>query len=99
MDKLAAVREKFILSLQEKAGALDVAMEEAVSTGEFENLVALVHKIAGSAGFYGQDDVAALATTIDNELNLKQNEVLSETLQREIRGLIDLMQKCNGLTL
>ncbi len=92
MDKLAAVRGKFILSLQEKAEPLQIALQEAVASGQSNNLEALVHKIAGSAGFYGQADVAAMATAIDDELKVKQNSVLPESLQQEIGKLISVMQ-------
>ena len=92
MDKLAAVREKFILSLQDKATELEAAAAGGEGDESLETLRAIVHKIAGSAGFYGQSDIAELATFIDGELQPPNDAILSVQLDPEIRKLAELMR-------
>ena len=91
-DRLAAVRVKFIASVKERAQELTVCLAEEHWIDEWQSLQAKVHKIAGSAGFYGEHDVACLAAAIDRKLQVEPNTDAIEDLRAEISALIETIQ-------
>lgn len=88
-DKLAAVRQQFLSGLQDKAQALEVMLASTKEGSVEQPIAALLHKIAGSAGFYGQREIAELARVL--EIRLLETS-LTEDITRDLVALIMVMR-------
>lgn len=87
-DRLAAVRQKFIASLKERADTIETMLDAPEADNEHAQLQTLVHKIAGSAGFYGEQQIADAAQRIDIQLQQSPSPGEITALTDELRALI-----------
>ena len=90
-DKLAAVRVKFLASLIDKAAELEKALS-AEQPHRTQDIQALVHKIAGSTGFYGESRIAEYATKIDQQLS-DVNGAIPADLYQQLEQLIIMLRE------
>ncbi len=67
-DALAAVAAKFRASLVAKADEIEAVARARAAGGSPDALAALMHKLAGSAGFYAETAIAALASDLERRL-------------------------------
>ncbi len=64
--QITAIRERYKASLPDKAVMIEEQIEILSSAGAARDLSAtheVLHKLAGSAGMYGYDDISALSRT------------------------------------
>ena len=88
-DRLAAVRKKFVASVKERADVLDNFLVDENSYNDWQSLQAMVHKIAGAAGFYGEDDIARVAAQLDVQLQAKPAPEEFANISVELASLIE----------
>lgn len=72
-DAMAAVAAKFRASLARKADEIEAAQHAGTNAGSAGALVALMHKLAGSAGFYAETAIAELAADLERRLDPARN--------------------------
>lgn len=72
-DAMAAVAAKFRASLACKADEIEAAHRACKTGGPVWALVALMHKLAGSAGFYAETAIAELAADLERRLDPARN--------------------------
>ncbi len=76
-ERLAHLRESYRRSLDDKRIAIDAAHRAAVTADFAPEALAefrhLIHKLAGSAGTYGFDDVFRCADTLEGTLKALQD--------------------------
>ena len=93
VDKLAAVRHKFLASLGDKANELEELSTGLIDDSRWQELSALLHKIAGSAGFYGELAIADLARELELQI-IKQVHIHNEhSLDGAIVQLISTLRE------
>lgn len=85
-SRLAALKEKYIISLPEKVHTISQIWHSSrQSTSLSDNsLESCLHKLAGSAGMYEEDQLGELARSI--EINISTH---SENLTDEVKSQID----------
>ena len=91
-DRLAAVRQKFIAGLMDRADTLEGVLNTPSDERDYEHLQTLVHKIAGSAGFYGEQKIADTAQKIDVQLQQANDPAALPTLTDDLRALILILR-------
>ena len=71
-DKFEQLKLGYLRSLAAKSAEIDSYWERVLETnfdsGALCDLKAVVHRISGSAGIYGLDDVSACAQRVDQQL-------------------------------
>ncbi len=72
-DSMAAVAAKFRASLARKADEIEAAQQDCANGRTAWALVALMHKLAGSAGFYAETAIAELAADLERRLDPDRN--------------------------
>lgn len=94
----AQLTRKFIASLPDKQARFEQCWREVQASGwspePLARLRTLAHRLAGSAGSYGFDDLGALALRLDVSLETKadsgaQRQVVSERTTDLIQALAD----------
>ncbi|MEM7466843.1 MAG: Hpt domain-containing protein [Pseudomonadota bacterium] len=92
-DKLLALRAKFIATMGTRADALSRLLEGPDDFNRQEAIQEIVHKIAGAAGFYGEQGIAEAAAKIDQPLKLALERGESLNKDAELQDLIRLIGK------
>lgn len=90
---LAALTEKFKASLPEKQALLRQRAADwrvTRSADALKEVVSVAHKLAGSAGSYGFDDLGLAARALENEVRTWP-EVPGEPAQAEFDRLLNLL--------
>ncbi len=98
-EKLELLRLGYLRSLDSKA--VEIAdgwrrvLESDFDFSALCELKTLVHRIAGSAGMYGLDDVSASAHHVDDQLSRAGDADATRRtdLDRRVNELLDLMQR------
>lgn len=91
-DKLAAVRRKFIAASKQRADTIEAIMGVPEATEKYSRLQHLAHKIAGSAGFYGEHRIAEVAARIDTGLQTAEHYRDSAAVIADINELLSLLR-------
>ena len=71
-ERLEAITLKFRRSLPGKADEIERALANASEVVGDPQLILLVHKLAGAAGFYGLESIATLASALERDLDPKR---------------------------
>ena len=90
-SQIQAIRERYKVSLPEKAelvAELVDALAQA-SPNAFDESHSALHKLAGSSGMYGYDDVALLCRSA--MLSCQQQD--TQSLVRQLSELISMLEK------
>ena len=90
-DKLAAVRAKFIAGIKERAATIEGILLLPDGEDKRAQLQHITHKIAGSAGFYGEDKIAEIAAKLDTSLQTSKNVIDLRRLTDEINELLTML--------
>ena len=90
-DKLAAVRAKFIAGIKERAATIESILLLPDGADKHAQLQHITHKIAGSAGFYGEDKIAEIAAKIDMCLQTSKNSMDLPHITDDINELLALL--------
>lgn len=82
------LRRRYIDSFPVKAAAIDAASEALVGDGEgqLRTLRDLAHKLAGSAGMYGFDDLGQLARELVHAIDAGAGTSVLVGLSRDLTG-------------
>ncbi len=92
-EALAAVAAKFRASLATKADEIERARSEHASGSPASTLAALMHKLAGAAGFYDETAIAKLAADLERTLEVERTgELDREVVERDIDRLVALLR-------
>ena len=91
-DKLAAVRRKFIAASKQRADTIEEIMGVPEAKEKYSRLQHLTHKIAGSAGFYGEHRIAEVAARIDTGLQTAEYSGDSAGVIADINELLSLLR-------
>ena len=91
-DKLAAVRRKFVAASKQRAETIEDILGLPETTEKYQRLRHLAHKIAGSAGFYGEDEIAQVAARIDTGLQSAENNRDRADLNADVHELLSLLR-------
>jgi len=96
-EALAAVAAKFRASLAAKADEIERARGELAVDGPAATLSALMHKLAGAAGFYDETAIAELAADLERTLEAERTAALDrEAVERDIDRLVALLRDRGG---
>ena len=91
-DRLAAVRRKFVAASKQRAATIEDILGLPDTPEKYRRLRHLAHKIAGSAGFYGEDGIAQVAARIDTGLQSEENNRDGAGLNADINELLSLLR-------
>ena len=91
-DRLAAVRRKFVAASKQRADTIEDILGLPDTPEKYRRLRHLAHKIAGSAGFYGEDGIAQVAARIDTGLQSEENNRDGAGLNADINELLSLLR-------
>lgn len=91
-EALAVVAAKFRASLLAKADEIELAKSALVAGRPTSKLVALMHKLAGAAGFYAENAIAELAADLERRLEAADTDDHVEASERDIDRLIALLR-------
>lgn len=88
--EIQAIRDRYKKSLPEKAELIEEQRQSLVNSNvnAYEQLHSLLHKLAGSSGMYGYDDIAALCRSAMVNAQNKDKTVLDQKLKELISMLI-----------
>lgn len=89
--QIQAIRERYKISLPEKAELIAELLEELTQSNldAFANSHSALHKLAGSSGMYGYDDIAELCR---NAMISAQQED-TQLLIQQLSELISMLEK------
>lgn len=92
-EALAAVAAKFRASLAAKADEIELARNGRAIDGPAPTLVALMHKLAGAAGFYDETAIAELAAGLEQRLAAAHTgDHDAEIIERDLNRLVALLR-------
>ena len=90
---MAAVAAKFRASLESRADEIEAAEKDRAAGGSVLPLVASLHKLAGSAGFYAETGIANLAADLECRLDPARNGgSVTRPLAPDIEHLVTLLR-------
>ncbi len=101
-DSIESLMMEYRRSLPDKAAAIRAAADTTQQAGwrgdTLAALALLVHKLAGSAGAYGYDDIHQQASTLDRKLKTlveaASQAVPGKTEQSRLRKEVDALIDC-----
>lgn len=92
-EALAAVAAKFRASLATKADEIEAARQARQAGGPVSPIVALMHKLAGAAGFYAETAIAELAADLERRLDpARADESDPASVEHDIDRLVALLR-------
>jgi len=99
-DKLNALKQQYLKSLPEKISDINQHWSACIKNQAIQDnlLETSLHKLAGSAGLYGEDTLGEIAREIEIALSNHSETLTSQDIQTIESKLEKLRNKISGLS-
>jgi len=98
-DKLFALKQKYLLSLPEKLSDIDEHWSACCETQTLADkaLESSLHKLAGSAGMYDENELGEIARSLEISVSNYSETLTPENIKEIDTGLTKLREKVSEL--